>query len=136
MRDVGRIAATVLVATLLGAGIGGCAGTVERRVEHTISSVSLGRGEALIVEFGEVNPSVGDDWVLTREPDPTVLSEGDERNRYLGDEGETGAASEMSYRFAAVGGGTTVVRFEYQFRGAVPEDPQDRRSAEITVTVK
>lgn len=136
MRDTGRAAATVLIAVLLAAGLGGCGAAVEKRVEYMSSSVSLGLGEVLIVEFGEVNTSVGDAWVLTRAPDPAVLGEGDERTRYLGDEGETGAPSELTYRFRAVGGGTTVIRFDYQFRGSVPEDPQDRRSAEITVTVK
>ncbi|MCI1017870.1 hypothetical protein HWD99_04455 [Microbacterium sp. C5A9] len=136
MHDVRTATVTVLVATTLGLGLMGCAATVEKRVDYTTSSVSLAPGEALIVEFGEVNASVGEAWVLTREPDPMVLDEGDERNRYLGEEGETGAPSEMTYRFAAIGGGTTVVRFDYQFRGSVPDDPQDRRSAEITVTVK
>lgn len=136
MRDTGRAAATALAAILLVAGLGGCGATVEKHVDHTASSVSLGLGEVLIVDFGEVNTTVGDSWVLTREPDPTVLGEGDERNRYLGDDGETGAPSDVSYRFAAIGGGTTVVRFDFHFRGSVPEDPQDRRSAEIAVTVK
>nr|WP_201469571.1 protease inhibitor I42 family protein [Microbacterium hydrocarbonoxydans] len=136
MREARRVAATVMVAVAFTLALGGCVPAIERHVEHTSSSVSLSRGEALVVEFGEVNPSVGDDWVLTREPDPAVLGEGDERYRYLGEDGETGSPSEMTYRFAAIGVGTTVVRFEYRFRGSVPEDPANRKSAEIAVTVK
>ena len=136
MRDVRRAVAAVMVAAAITLPLGGCASVIERRVEYTASSVSLARGEALVVEFGEVNHSVGDDWVLTREPDPAVLGEGDERSRDLGEDGETGSPSQMTYRFPAIGAGTTVVRFEYRFRGAVPEDPANRKSAEITVTVK
>ena len=29
-----------------------------------------------------------------------------------------------------------MVAFQYQFRGAVPDDPDEQKSAEITVTVK
>lgn len=134
-----RGAVTAVVA-LLGMGITGamtgCAAVAEKTVDYTTSAVSLMRGEALVVDFGEINPSVGDAWVITREPDPAVLESGDERTRYLGEDGEAGAPSEVSFRFAPVGIGTTVIEFEYQFRGSVPEDLDDRKSAEITVTVK
>lgn len=114
----------------------GCSAGLETSIAYTTSSVTLAPDEALIVDFGEVNPTVGDEWVVTREPDPAVLGPGDERSRYLGEDGETGAPSELSYRFAAVGEGTTVIQFEYRFRGAVPEDLDDQKTAEITVTVK
>lgn len=125
-----------LVIGLLGLGVTGCAAAMEKTVDYRSSSVTLAPGEALVVDFGEINPTVGDDWVIVREPDPAVLGSGDDRTRYLGEDGEAGAPSELSYRFAPVGEGTTVIEFEYQFRGSVPEDPDDQQSAEITVTVR
>ncbi|WP_311879253.1 hypothetical protein [Microbacterium forte] len=130
-----KACAVVAVAASLGLGLTGCS-AAEKTVAYTTSSVTLAPGEALVVDFGEINPTVGDAWVITREPDPAVLGPGDERSRYLGQDGETGAPSEVSYRFAPVGDGTTVIQFEYEFRGAVPEDADDQQTAEITVTVK
>jgi hypothetical protein len=119
---------------LLVLGLAGCA-PAEKTVSYTSSSVTLAPGEALVVDFGEINPSVGDAWVVTQEPDPAVLGEGEERSHYLGEDGQTGAPSEVSYRFEPEGKGTTVIKFEYQFRGSVPEDAEDQKTAEITVSV-
>lgn len=132
------MARCVVVAVVAAAGLAlsGCAAQAEKTVDHAASSVTLAPGEALVVDFGEVNQTVGEAWVITREPDPEVLGPGEERSRYLGQDGETGAPSELSYRFAPVGDGTTVIRFEYQFRGSVPDDESDQETAEITVTVK
>lgn len=135
MRRLVKVCAVVTVAAFLGLGLTGCS-AAEKTIDYSTSSVTLAPGEALVVDFGEINPTVGDAWVITREPDPAVLGPGDERSRYLGQDGETGAPSEVSYRFAPVGDGTTVIQFEYQFRGAVPEDADDQQTAEITVTVK
>lgn len=136
MRRLGKVCVVVTVAALFGWSLAGCSAASEKSVDHTSSSVTLAPGEALIVDFGEINPSVGDAWVITREPDPAVLGPGDQRSRYLGEDGETGAPSEVTYRFPPVGDGTTVIQFEYQFRGSAPDDPSDRQTAEITVTVK
>jgi len=132
---VARCVVTAVTA-VVGLGLGGCSAVMEKTVDRTTSSVTLAPGEALVVDFGEVNHTVGDEWVITREPDPAVLGPGEERSRYLGEDGETGAPSELSYRFAPVGDGTTVIQFEYQFRGSVPEESSDQETAEITVTVK
>jgi len=126
----------VAAAAAVGMGLSGCSAAAEKTVDYTTSSVSLAPGESLVVDFGEVNHTVGDEWVITQEPDPSVLGPGDERSRYLGEDGEAGAPSELSYRFAPVGTGTTVIQFEYEFRGSVPEDVSDQETAEITVTVK
>ncbi len=135
MRRLVKVCAVVAVAAFLSLGLTGCS-AAEKTIDYSTSSVTLAPGEALVVDFGEINPTVGDAWVITREPDPAVLGPGDERSRYLGQDGETGAPSEVSYRFPPVGDGTTVIQFEYQFRGAVPEDADDQQTAEITVTVK
>lgn len=135
MRDGMKLCAVGAMA-VLGLCLTACAAVVEKSVDYRTSSVSLAPGEALVVDFGTINPTVGDAWVITREPDPAVLGAGEERSRYLGDEGETGAPSEVAYRFPPVGQGTTVIQFEYQFRGQVPDDAEDQQRAEITVTVK
>lgn len=134
MRRVTR-SAVVLALGILAMAASGCA-AAEQTVPYTTSSVTLAPGEQLVVDFGTINPTVGDAWVITQEPDPQVLGPGDERSRYLGAPGETGAPSEVSYRFAPVGDGTTMIRFEYRFRGDIPDDAADQKTAEITVTVK
>lgn len=83
-----------------------------------------------------MNSSVGEDWEITQEPDAAVLGPGEERSVYRGEEGMTGAPSEVTYRFAPHGEGTTVIEFEYRFRGEIPEDPEDQKSAKIEVTVE
>ena len=134
-----RMTRTVLslaAAAVVGFGLAGCAGAAEKTVDYTVDSVTLAPGETLVVDFGEINPSVGDAWVITQEPDAAVLGPGDEETRYLGEEGMTGAPLEFSYRFAPVGSGTTVIEFEYEFRGSVPEETADQKTAKISVTVK
>lgn len=130
------VAGTGFMSALFALMMTGCAAAASETVDYTTSSVTLAPGSTLVVDFGEVNHTVGAEWVITREPDPAVLGPGDADSRYLGEGGEVGAPSEFSYRFAPVGPGTTVIQFEYQFRGAVPDEESDRRNAEITVTVK
>ncbi|WP_341945543.1 protease inhibitor I42 family protein [Microbacterium sp. LWH11-1.2] len=129
--------AVILVGTIaVAAGLASCASAAEKVIDHTADSVTLAPGEALVIDFGEVNSSVGEDWEITQEPDPAVLGPGEERSRYLGEDGMTGAPSEVTYRFAPAGEGTTVIEFEYRFRGEIPEDPEDQKTAKIEVTVK
>ncbi len=136
MRTRGTRLAFGVIVAFCSLQLTGCSAGLETTIAYTASSVTLAPDEALVVEFGDINPTVGEEWVLTREPDPAVLGPGDERSRYLGEEGETGAPSQLTYRFAPAGEGTTVIQFEYRFRGSVPEDLEDQKTAEITVTVK
>lgn len=131
-RTAGIIAGVVAIASVLVS----CAGAGEKTVDYTAESVTLAPGEALVVDFGEVNATVGQEWVITQEPDAAVLGPGEERSRYLGEDGMTGAPSEVTFRFAPEGEGTTVIEFEYRFRGSVPEEPDDQKTAKIDVTVK
>jgi len=131
MRTVSLLVGAIAVA----AGLASCA-AAEQTVDYTADSVLLAPGEALVVDFGEVNGSVGQEWVLTQEPDAAVLGPGEERSRYLGEDGMAGAPSEVSYRFAPAGEGTTVIEFEYRFRGSVPEEADEQKTAKIEVTVK
>ena len=66
-----KACAVVAVATSLGLGLTGCSAT-EKTVAYTTSSVTLAPGEALVVDFGEINPTVGDAWVclLYTSPSP------------------------------------------------------------------
>lgn len=131
-RSLGVFAALVAV----GATLTACAGSAEKTVAYTESVVALAAGETLVVDFGEINPSVGDDWAITKEPDPGVLGEGDSEFTTDAPDGMTGAPGELVYRFPTTGAGTTVIAFEYRFQGEVPKDADDQKTAEITVTVK
>ena len=131
-----RSAVILVGAIAVAAGLASCAGAAEKVIDHTADSVTLAPGEALVIDFGEVNSSVGEDWEITQEPDAAVLGPGEERSRYLGEDGMTGAPSEVTYRFPPAGEGTTVIEFEYRFRGEIPEEPEDQKTAMIEVTVK
>lgn len=135
MRLTARVAALLAGALLLSTGLAGCSSS-EKTIEYTETSVTLAPGEALVVDFGEVNATVGNEWVIVQQPDGSILEEGERRSNYLGAPGETGASSDLSYRFAPVGEGTTVLEFEYRFRGSVPEDVEDQKTATIEVTVE
>jgi predicted secreted protein len=135
MRIMNRAAALLTAALLLSVGLSGCSAS-EKIIDYTDTAATLAPGEVLVIDFGEVNASVGSEWVMVEEPDAAVLGEGEEHSDYLGESGETGAASDLSYRFAAVGEGTTTIEFEYRFRGFVPEDPEDQKTATIEVTVE
>lgn len=125
----------VLAALVASATLSGCTGA-QKTVDYTDTSVSLSPGETLVVDFGFINPSIGDEWIITAQPDATVLEEG----RSSFDSGQPdpppGSGGELVYRFAPVGSGTTTISFEYRYRGEIPEDPDDQKTAEITVTVK
>lgn len=135
MRVTTRAVALLAGALLLGAGLTACSAS-EQTIDYTETAVTLAPGEALVVDFGEVNATVGNEWVIVQQPDGSILDEGERRSNYLGAPGETGASSDLSYRFAPVGEGTTVIEFEYRFRGSVPEDVEDQKTAMIEVTVE
>lgn len=136
MTSMRRGAAVFAALFVVAAGVTACSGPDEKIVDYTDSAVTLSDGQTLVVDFGEINPSVGDDWVITTEPDPAVLGEGDSKVTSDAPDGMTGAPADLVYRFPTNGSGTTVIAFEYRFRGDVPEDVDDRKTAEITVTVE
>lgn len=136
MRGLVRAAFVFVCAVTVTIGLASCTAPAEKTVDHTAESVTLAPGEALVIDFGEVNGSVGEEWVLTQEPDGAVLGPGERRSRYLGEDGMTGAPSEVTYRFAPVEEGATMIEFEYRFRGSVPEDLDERKTARIEVTVQ
>jgi predicted secreted protein len=104
-------------------------------VDFTDHAAKLAVGDELVIDFGEVNASVGSAWVVIADPDPSVLTVPEQHTEYLGENGSVGAPNHLTYSLTAVGSGNTRVQFEYQFRGAVPEDPQEQRTAVIDVTV-
>lgn len=115
--------------------LSGCA-AASVTVGYEESVVTVETGTELVVDFGEVNASVGSDWVIISDPDPSVLSKGEKSTEYAGEEGSVGGPSDLAYRFAATGTGQTKIQFEYQFRGAVPDDPTEQKTALIDVTVE
>ena len=132
-----RRARVIAASLVLGVAtaLAGCSAS-EEVVPYTAETAALDQGETLVVDFGEINLSVGDGWVVVTGPDPAVLGPAEASSTYRGDEGSVGGPSEYSYRFPAVGEGTTIVEFEYRFRGEVPEDPADRETARLEVTVE
>lgn len=134
-KTIRRALALLIAAGAVSLVLAGCTAS-EKTVGYTTEAVTLAPGEALVVDFGEVNATVGNEWVIVVPPDSSVLREGERRSRYLGAPGETGAPSELSYRFEPAGEGSTVIEFEYRFRGAVPDDVDDRKTAKIEVTVE
>lgn len=123
-------------AALSAFALSGCSAPASVTVGYEDSSVTIEDGAELIVDFGEVNASVGSDWVMISEPDPSILTQGEKVTEYAGEEGSVGGPSELAYRFTATGTGMTKIQFEYQFRGAVPDDPAEQKTALINVAVE
>ena len=87
-----------------------------------------------MVDFGEINTSVGDEWVLDQDPDDKVLSEGDPESEVLGD-GAPGSPSILVYEFDATAAGTSTLEFEYHFRGGAPDFGHGPTPVTVVVTV-
>jgi predicted secreted protein len=111
-----RIAALVIALAL---AVTGCSGA-DLTVSHTSGSATVAVGETLRVDFGEVNPSVGDNWFLVGEPDAAVLTETGSETDDTDCDG-TGCPVELTWDFAAVGQGETTLVFQYCFRTG-PDD--------------
>jgi hypothetical protein len=109
--------------------------TDEVVVEPTAGSVDLVVGQTLVVDFGDINASVGDAWVLTQDPADAVLGAGEAETEYLGEADETGGRNTLVYTFEATGAGESVLELEYEFRGEAPESGQGPDPSEVTLTV-
>lgn len=94
-------------------------------VSADVDEVEVPAGQTLVIDLGEINTSVGDDWRITTAPDPAVLTEGELRAETVGDESETGNPTLLGYAFDAVAPGTTTIGFTYSYRGE-DGDPQGR----------
>ncbi len=115
---VGMRKAALVIALAL--AVSGCSGA-DSTVSHDAGSATVAVGETLRLDFGEINPSVGDNWFLVGEPDSAVLTEiGDERDEVSDCDG-TGCGVELTWDFEAVGEGETTLVFQYCFRTG-PED--------------
>lgn len=102
-------------------------------VDASATTAELVVGQTLVVDFGEINTSVGDEWVLTQDPDDEVLSQGEAESEVLGD-GAPGSPSTFLYAFEAREAGTSTIDFEYRFRGAA-DFGHGPSPVSITVTV-
>lgn len=112
-----------------------CSAPREETVPYTQPSATLAVGETLVVDLGEINPSVGDAWELTTEPDADVLAAGEQESDSESD--APGSPSHLVHRFEATGAGTTTIGFTYSYRGTEgdPEGRTEDPTPEITVTV-
>lgn len=127
----------MVLTVALVAALAACTGGTERVVAYTDATATLAVGETLVVDFGEINSSIGDGWALTTRPDAGVLSKGEEEYEDLAEGDEVGAGANLAYRFEAVGPGTTTIGFTYSYRGTEgdPEGRTEDPTPEITVTV-
>ena len=118
----------------LGPVLGGCAAQ-RVEVEPDDGAVTLGVGEVLVVEMGEVSSSIGDDWDVDVEPDPAVLGTGEQ---HVEDDGEVapGSGVDVEYRFAAVGEGTTSITFQYAYRGSTDDADTRQRVDESRLVLE
>lgn len=129
MRTRGAIAA--MLAALI-VGLADCAGA-QTRVDADEPTAVVKVGEEVVLDLGEVNSSVGTEWVLVEEPDPAVL--GGEEVDFESDQPNPppGSSSNMTVTFDAVGAGETTLTYEYRFRG---EATNDRSPLTFTITVR
>lgn len=133
MSSISRLPVALAMAASLVLVATGCSSVT--KVDSDAGSATVPEGGTLVVDFGEINQSVGDDWVIIVEPDPAVL--GDGVPEYLGEDGAPpGASSRLTYSFPAVGKGTTTVEFEYRFRGEAPDDAADQKTVTLDVAVR
>lgn len=126
------VAATAMIALALSGCASGAAVTVDA---FSTDSVTVPAGQDLVVDFGEINSSTGDDWVIITEPDAAVLSPGESQSEQVGD-GAPGSPNLFSYRFVAIEAGTTSIEFQYQFQGSVPDLESEQENIVIDVTVE
>lgn len=105
-------------------------------IDHTEPSATVSAGQKLTIDFGEVNPSVGDGWVVINTPDTSVISAGEQEVKPVDKKNAIGGPATLKFVFEAKKPGTTELEFEYRYRGNVPEDPAEQKQALIKVTVK
>ena len=142
---MGRLAAAVLLSVMLSGCTRDTAVTVDDEGRTTVAdgthvdgtapgAVTIPVGEKLLVDFGSINNSVGDDWFLVGPADPAVLA--DEGDHYDSECDDPGCGARMWWRFAGVAPGTTGVTFQYCYRSRPPAcEPMAGRGPADPVTV-
>lgn len=130
-----RVRAALLACAAV-AALAAC-GPPSTSVSYTVDEITVPAGQTLVIDLGQINASVGDDWRLTTAPDPAVLTEGELRAETVGDETATGNPTELAYAFDAVAPGTTTIGFTYSYRGedGDPHGRVDDPEPVIVVTV-
>lgn len=131
--NIVKISAVAVALTAI-AVLSGCAASTT--VGYGAAAATIAPGESLIIDFGSVNPSVGDEWNITVEPDAAVADSGKWEFHNQGEAAATGTPSDLQYIVRGVDAGTTMIRFEYRFRGEIPENPADQQSVDFQITVE
>lgn len=124
----------VVLAVLASACSDGSGGT-DQTVSMRSQTVHLAAGHGVRVEVGDVNPSVGDEWTVTRKPDPGVASVAEDYHSSCRS-GETGCGGSLAYIVRAKGNGTTTVEFQYCFRSSPGPDCQAKPSQSSNAPVR
>jgi predicted secreted protein len=119
---LGMLAATfrlAVLATIL-VGCDGSSGEILLDPEDSGTTVRLVPGDVVAIPL-EMNPGVGFEWGLVEPPDRSIL-------RLISDDVEiddpeaAGSGGVQTWRFEAVGEGTTQLRLERRYRGE--DDPE------------
>jgi predicted secreted protein len=111
-----RWIAIVLVATLAALAGSACGGSGEATFGESDTSIEAEAGDRFRIEL-PANPGVGDAWILTGEPDPSVarfVSDG-----FVSDAGEDAVGEDGTeyFLFEATAAGETEIAFDYCYRG-------------------
>ncbi len=126
-----RLAWLAAIALALVAGACSSSGIVSASV--AAGTVRVRQGDTLVVNLGRVSPGIGDEWYITRRPDPAVLRD---EGMQLSDCTQPGCTGTGSWRFRAAHTGATAVTFQYCFRSGPPTCKPDRRGPRQALMLK
>ena len=108
------------------AGCGGGSSDGTKTVREPRGTVTVGKGQTLVLTFS-TNPGVGFDWERgTPNPDPAVLRARGSRSDGAN---QPGASAQIRYSFEARRAGAAAIGFVHFYRGQVVE----RRTVRVTV---
>src|SRR6266480_4017480 len=113
-----RALATAVTLVLVIAGCGGGSGGGTKTVREPRGTVTVDKGQTLVLAFS-TNPGVGFDWERgTPNPDPAVLRP---RGSRSDNASQPGASGGIRYSFEARRTGTAAIGFVHFYRGRVVE---------------
>ncbi|WP_027343556.1 protease inhibitor I42 family protein [Hamadaea tsunoensis] len=111
-----RLTSVLLAPLLAGAvlALGGC--SHETTISYKDTTATVQRGDALVIDFGKVNGSIGDSWYIVQDGDGRVLAAGE--RQYTSDcQGNVaGCGGSLKYEFAARKAGEAELVFQYCYR--------------------
>src|SRR5436309_16060344 len=118
-----RALAAAVALLLVIPGCGGASGGGTKTVREPRGTVTVNKGQTLVLAFS-TNPGVGFDWERgTPNPDSAVLRPRGSRSDSAN---QPGASTQIRYSFEARRAGTAAIGFVHFYRGKVVERPTVR----------